>query len=284
VGKVAIVTDSTADIPSDLASRRGIRVVPCQVLFGDQVLRDRVDIQPPEFYRRLQESSALPTTSQPTTGDFLVAYRELNQWADRIVSIHLSQALSGTVAFARTAIGQLESHVPIYVVDSRLVSMAMGLVVLAAVDMADAGLDAAQIVGAVNALIPKVNTLFVVDTLEYLHRGGRIGGAEHFFGSLLSIKPLLEIAHGKVEALEKTRTKQRAAARLLEIVEERLDSARKVRFAVVHGAALQDALALKAEIEKRFHQPVPYVCDCSPVIGVHVGPGIFGTAFYIEEQ
>ena len=283
MGKVAIVTDSTADIPPDLASRRGIRVVPCQVLFGNQVLRDGVDIQPAEFYRRLRESRTLPTTSQPATGDFVVAYRELNQWADSIVSIHLSEALSGTVAFARTAIGQMESHVPIHVVDSRLVSMAMGLVVLAAADMADAGLDALQIVEGVSALIPKVNALFVVNTLEYLHRGGRIGGAERFFGSLLSIKPLLEIAHGKVEALEKTRTKQRAAARLLQVVEERLDSAQKVRFAVAHGAALQDALDLKAEIEKRFHQPVPYVCDFSPVIGVHAGPGVFGTAFYIEE-
>jgi len=283
VGKIAIVTDSTADIPRDVAEGRGIRVVPCQVLFGDQVLRDGVDIQPSEFYRRLRESSIHPTTSQPSTGDFVLVYRELNEWADGVVSIHLSEELSGTAAFARTAVEQMESHIPIHVVNSRLVSMAMGLVVLAAADMADAGLDAVQIVEGIGALIPKVNALFVVDTLEYLYRGGRIGGAERLLGSLLSIKPLLEITHGRVEALEKTRTKQRAIERLLAIVGERLGSAQKVHFAVAHGAALQEALELKAEIERRFHQPVPYVCDFSPVVGVHAGPGIFGTAFYTEE-
>ena len=281
--KVAIVTDSTADIPAEIAAARGVHVIPCQLMFGDQVFKDRVDIQPDEFYRRLRTSKVLPTTSQPATGDFVNAYRQVSKEAESIVSIHISSVLSGTVCFAHTAIEQLETHVPIHVVDSRLVSMALGLVVLAAADMAKDGCDAPEIVRKVETLIPRVHALFVVDTLEYLHRGGRIGGAERFFGSLLSIKPLLQIANGGVEALEKTRTKQRATVRLLDVIGERMGLARQGCFAMAHAEALDDALALKAAIEARFHQPVPYLCEFSPVIGVHCGPGTFGTAFYAEE-
>jgi len=281
--RVAIVTDSTADIPAEIAAARGVHVIPCQLLFGDQAFKDRVDIQPDEFYRRLRTTRVLPTTSQPATGDFVMTYRELSEVADSIVSIHISSVLSGTVRFAHTAIDQLETHVPIHVVDSRLVSAALGLVVLAAADMANQGCAAVDIVKRVEALIPHVNALFVVDTLEFLHRGGRIGGAERFFGSLLSIKPLLEIANGGVAALEKTRTKQRAAARLLDVVGERMGAARRGCFAVAHAQALDDAQALKLAIEQRFHLQVLYLCEFSPVIGVHSGPGTFGTAFYAEE-
>jgi DegV family protein with EDD domain len=169
------------------------------------------------------------------------------------------------------------------VVDSRLVSMALGLVVLAAADMAERGLDAPEIVARVSALCPKVRALFIVDTLEYLHRGGRIGGAERFLGSMLSIKPLLQIADGRVEALEKTRTKQRALVRLLEVMGGWIGSASRLQIAVAHADALEDALHLKAEIETRFRQPVSYVCEFTPVVGVHGGPGLFGATFYAEE-
>jgi len=283
--RVAIVTDSTADIPPEVAAKRGIRVIPCQLLIEGRVYRDGVDMQAAEFYRILREDKIVPTTSQPATGDFISAYQDLSRTAESIVSIHISGALSGTVEFAHTAIAQMDAQAVrgIHVVDSRLVSMAMGLVVLAAADMAERGLDATEIVARVNALCPKVRALFVVDTLKYLHRGGRIGGAERFFGSLLSIRPLLQIVDGKVEALEKTRTKQRALARLIEVMGEWIGSARKLHLAIAHADALEDAMHLKVGIEEYFHQSVPYVCEFTPVVGVHAGPGVVGAAFYSEE-
>jgi DegV family protein with EDD domain len=283
--RVAIVTDSTADIPPEVAAKRGIRVIPCQLLIEGRVYRDGVDMQAAEFYRILREDKIVPTTSQPATGDFISAYQDLSRTAESIVSIHISGALSGTVEFAHTAIAQMDAQAVrgIHVVDSRLVSMAMGLVVLAAADMAERGLDATEIVARVDALCPKVRALFVVDTLKYLHRGGRIGGAERFFGSLLSIRPLLQIVDGKVEALEKTRTKQRALARLIEVMGEWIGSARKLHLAIAHADALEDAMHLKVGIEEYFHQSVPYVCEFTPVVGVHAGPGVVGAAFYSEE-
>ena len=283
--KVAIVTDSTADIPPEVAARHGIRVIPCQLLIAGRVYRDGVDMQAAEFYHILREGKVTPTTSQPATGEFISAYQDLSQTAESIVSIHISSLLSGTVEFAHTAIAQMQAQAVrgIHVVDSRLVSMALGLVVLAAADMAERGLDAPEIVARVSALCPKVRALFIVDTLEYLHRGGRIGGAERFFGSVLSIKPLLQIADGRVEALEKTRTKQRALVRLLEVMGGWIGSASRLHIAVAHADALEDALHLKAEIETRFRQPVSYVCEFTPVVGVHGGPGRFGATFYPED-
>ncbi len=283
MSKVAVVTDSTADIPAEVAAAQGVRVVPCHLLFGDQVFHDGVDIRPAEFYRRLRQSEVLPTTSQPSSGEFISVYRELSEWADSIVSIHVSSALSGTLESAHTAVAQMGLHVPIYVVDSRVVSMALGLVVLAAAEMAATGQDALEIVERTRDLIPKVNVLFMVDTLQYLHRGGRIGGAERLAGSLLSIKPLLHIVDGRIEVLEKTRTRQRAVARLLDVIGERVGSARAVRFAVAHADAENEALRLKAEIERRFQHRVSYLCELSSAVGTHGGPGVVGAAFYIEE-
>lgn len=284
MSKIAIITDSTADLPHDVIVEHGIYVVPLQVSFGERVYRDGIDIGATEFYHRLRTSQGLPTTSQPATGDFVNAYHKASQNADSIVSIHLSSQLSGTVDFAHTALAECTLPVPVHIIDSRQVSVAMGLVVLKAAELASKGCSAEEIVAHVQGLIPQVSGLFVVDTLEYLHRGGRIGGAEAFLGSLLSIKPLLQIANGGVEALEKTRTKQRAVSRLLDVVGDRIGTARHVRFIIAHADALQDAMQLKSEIETRFHHPVLHVCDLSPVVGVHAGPGMFGVAFYIEEQ
>jgi len=284
MGKVAVVTDTSADIPPNLADELGIHMIPLKVLFGKQVFHDRVDIMPQEFYRRLRESDVLPTTSQPSAGDFVQCYRQVSQSAESTVSIHISGALSGTIESAHMAKMQMGSTIPIYVIDSRSTSMGLGFMALAAARMAAGGLDTPQIVARIQALIPRMNVLFVVDTLEYLHKGGRIGGAERFLGSVLSIKPLLHLHDGRVDALEKARTKPRALARLLEVMEARIGHAQAVHVAVAHGAAEKEALELREEIRACFPCQELYLSEISPVLGVHTGPGVVGVGFYTEEQ
>lgn len=283
MAKVAIITDSSADIPPDLAQAWNIRIIPLKILFGAQVFHDRVDITPQEFYRKLRLSSVLPTTSQPSAGDFVQAYKEASKTAESIVSIHISGALSGTIESAHMAKTELGDSIPISIVDSRSTSMGLGFMVLTAAKMAAEGWDAPQIVVQVQKLVPKMNVLFVVDTLEYLHKGGRIGGAKRLLGSVLSIKPLLHLHDGQVDVLEQTRTKRGALTRLLQVVEERIDAARAVHMAVVHAEVLQEAMALKEEMEKRFRCEELYVLNLSPVLGVHTGPGVIGVGFYTEE-
>lgn len=283
MAKVSIITDSSSDIPPDLAQTLDIRIIPLKILFGAQVFHDRVDITPQEFYRKLRSSSVLPTTSQPSAGDFVQVYQEVSQSADSIVSIHISGALSGTIESAHMAKTQMGESFPIHIVDSRSTSMGLGFMVLAAAKMAAEGMDALQVVEHVQRLIPRMNVLFVVDTLEYLHKGGRIGGAKRLLGSVLSIKPLLHLHDGQVDVLEQTRTKRGALTRLLEVVEERIGAATGVHMAVVHAAVPGEATALKEEIERRFHCEELYVLELSPVLGVHTGPGVIGVGFYTEE-
>lgn len=283
MAKVAIITDSSSDIPPDLAQALDIRIIPLKILFGAQVFRDRVDITPQEFYRKLRASRALPTTSQPSAGDFVQVYEEARQAADSIVSIHISGALSGTIESAHMAKTQMGESIPIYIVDSRSTSMGLGFMVLAAAKMAAEGMDAPQIVERVQRLISRMNVLFVVDTLEYLYKGGRIGGAKRLLGSVLSIKPLLHLRDGQVDVLEQTRTKRGALTRLLEVVEERVGTVRGVHMAIVHAEVPGEAMALKEEMEKRFPCEELFVLDLSPVLGVHTGPGVIGVGFYTEE-
>jgi len=283
MGRVSVVTDSSADIPAETAKALGIRMIPLNVMFGRQVFRDRVDITPQQFYRMLRQSTELPTTSQPSAGDFLEVYRELGQSARDIISIHLSAHLSGTLESAHMAKVQLDLPVDIHIIDSRTTSMGLGFVALAAAEMAQRGLDAAEIVQHLNALIPRMNVLFVVDTLEYLHRGGRIGGAERLLGSVLGIKPLLHICDGRIDALEKARTKRGAVARLLDIMETRIGTEQAACIAVVHGDAEMEAIALRDLIQERFHCKEPHICELCPALGVHTGPGLVGAAFYTPE-
>ncbi|MGB9723219.1 MAG: DegV family protein [Chloroflexia bacterium] len=272
---VALVTDSTAYLPPELIERYHITVVPLYVRFGEEVFRDGVDITPEAFYARLRTSPVMSATSQPSAGDFLEAYRRLIEGgASAIVSIHISTKMSGTVASALMAKEQIP-EVPIWVVDSLSTSMGQGFQVLEAARRLEAGQPVEEVVRTVEALREHIRLLFVVDTLEFLHRGGRIGGAQAFLGSLLNLKPLLAVRDGQVDAVERVRTKRRAVQRMLEILTAEVGD-RPVRAAVIHGGSPEEGGLLSEEVRSRLNCHELYMAELSPVIGTHAGPGTVG--------
>jgi DegV family protein with EDD domain len=279
--RIAVVTDSTAYIPEEALGGLSIPVIPVWLIWGDEHLRDGVDIDPPAFYRRLRESKVLPTTSQPSVGEFEDFFRQAGAGADAIVGMFVTSKLSGTVSSAQTA----QAHLPeltIRVVDSFSVSMGLGFVALAAARAAIAGKSLDEVVAAAEEMRDRVHLLFTVDTLEYLHRGGRIGGARWLLGTALKIKPLLHFEDGRIEPLAQVRTKRQAIARMLEIAEERLAAKRMAEAAVVDADSPEEGEAVAEQVRERFGISTVYRTMVSPAIGVHAGPGTVGIAFYAE--
>ena len=281
MAEVKIVTDSTAYLPAELIARYGIRVVPLKVLFGPEAYAEGVDISNSEFYGKLMEASTLPTTSQPSVGDFLQVYGEADREAVPILSIHISSKLSATFSTALTAKSELPQS-QIEIVDSLSASMGLGMVVLAAARAADEGQPLSQIRASCEKLIRSMNVFFMVDTLEYLHKGGRIGGAAALLGTVLRVKPLLYLKEGQIEVLAKVRTKRRALKRLLELVEEHVPEGTSVHAAVIHAQAAEEASALAKEIRARFNCAEMHLSELGAVIGTHVGPRAIGLAFYTD--
>jgi DegV family protein with EDD domain len=280
-GKIVIVTDSTAYIPAEALGDFDIPVIPLWLIWGDERLRDGVDIDPPTFYSRLPDSKVFPTTSQPSAGEFVELFRRVGQGAEAIVGVFISSKLSGTVASALAAKIQLP-EMDIRVVDSLSTSMGQGFCVLAAVRATAAGKPVDDVVAAAEQVREEMNVLFAVDTLEYLHRGGRIGGAKRLLGTALNLKPLLHLVDGRIEPLASVRTKHKAVARMLAVVEERLDGKRMAEAAVLDVDSPEEGAALAKTVKERFELPIVYRARVSPVVGAHVGPGTVGVCFYPE--
>ena len=213
--KVAIVTDSTSDIPISIAKERRITIVPLHIQWGNESLTDGVDITPAVFYERLPTATVMPTTSQPSAGEFVEKFKQAREQegADGIVCITLSKAVSGTYASAEAAIGMVDF--PVKLVDSRTASLALGYTAMAAADARDQGKSMDEIASIADAAAKRTAILFTCNTLEYLHRGGRIGGAKRFIGTALNIKPILHVKDGQVAALESVRTRKKAVQRLV---------------------------------------------------------------------
>jgi DegV family protein with EDD domain len=279
--KIAIVTDSTASLPQDLVDKHNIHVIPCKVLFGNETFCDGVDLAPSEFYQRLRESSALPTTSQPSSGEFCELYESLAEEYDSILSIHVSEHLSGTLASAHAACATVPD-IPIEIIDSKFVSLGLGMVLFAAARAVAEGKSAAEAAEAARDVMAKMNIIFVPDTLEYLAKGGRIGGASALLGSVLQIKPILYIEDGRIEPLEKVRSTKKARKRLVEIMAEKVGSAERVHAAVIHADCLEAAEGVRDEIAQRFDCAELYVTEIGSGVGTHAGPGTVGIAFYGE--
>jgi DegV family protein with EDD domain len=273
---VAVVTDSTAYLPDELVERYGIEVVPLYVVLAGRSGREGRDISPQEVARALSTRGQQVSTSRPTPGDFVAAYRRcLAAGADRVVSIHLSAELSGTWDAARLAAAQVGEHI-VTVIDSRSTAMGTGFAVLAAARAAADGAAAGEVAEIARSTAESTRTFFVVDTLEHLRRGGRIGAAAAVLGSALSVKPVLHMVDGQVVPLEKVRTSGRALNRLVQRAVETAGEG-PASLAVHHVAAPERAERLATELRERLpnHREL-LVSELGAAIGAHVGPGSLG--------
>jgi DegV family protein with EDD domain len=278
VTEIGIVTDSTATIPDDLLRKYGIRVVPQAVIWDQKVLLDGVDITPDQFYERLKASPVLPTTAQASIAGFRDAFEALIAKKLPILALVISGKLSGTLQSAEQA-RALFPDAHIEVVDSGAAAMALGFQVLASARAAEEGKSFSEIVALARRAHAHTGVLFAVETLEYLHRGGRIGGASRLLGTALNIKPVLELQAGRIEPVERVRTKAKAVARMLDLVVERVAGRTPVRLAAIHAAAEPEARVLLAQAQERLSPIESMMTVASPAIGAHTGPGIVGLAY-----
>lgn len=283
MSKVAIVTDSTAYLPKEIVEKHNLSIVPQVLIWGDDNLKDGVDIQPTEFYERLKTADVMPTTSQVTVADFKSLFEKLTQEGRPVLAILLSDKLSGTINSYNQAV-KFFNDAEIDYVNSESVAMALGFPVLEAARAAEKGASLAECKAIAEDVKKRVGVVFAVDTLEFLHRGGRIGGASRFLGTALQLKPILEVTGGKVEAIERVRTKKKAHARLVELVAERTAGAKSVKLATLHASALEDAKKILSDAEKALgNVEETILSEVSPVVGTHAGPGTVGLAYMIVE-
>lgn len=279
--KIALVTDSTADLPEDLIKENDIHVLPLKVRFGSQEYLDGEEITSEEFYRRLEAEKELPKTSQPTPEEFFSLYRTLLKEYQEIVSIHLSSGLSGTVNAAHIAKSQLQER--IHIIDSKTISLGAGMMVMEAAKSIREGLSASQIVEGLSHARKNIETLFTLNTLEYLQKGGRIGKVQGMMGMLLNIKPVVRVGDdGIYHTYSKARSYDRAVEGVVKAFQELAQGRKHIKLVVAHGAALQAGKNLKDALEKAFQIKASVFTQVGPVIGVHTGPGTVGAAIQFE--
>lgn len=272
---IKVVTDSGADIPHPFATDLDIKIVPLTINFGSEQFLDGVDIQPQTFYERLRAGDH-PSTTQPSPADFESAYREVAKEADIIISCHLSGALSGTVQSATLAAREID--VPVHVLDTRSASLGIGILAIEAARMAKSGRPIDEILPRLQSIIDTQRVLFLVDTLEYLQRNGRIGRAQAFVGGLLNIKPLLMLEDGVVTPLERARGRRAATLRLLErMAEDYSDD--PFRLGIMHAGVPEEAAAFRDQILTRFNVEELTVTELGPTVGAHAGPGSLGVVY-----
>ncbi|NLC07081.1 MAG: DegV family protein [Syntrophomonadaceae bacterium] len=274
---VGIVTDSTAYLPEDLLREHSVSVIPLAVNLEGLCFREG-EMSNSEFYRRLRQSKVLPTTSQPSLGEFVRTYEELGAIYESIISIHISGKLSGTVTAAETAKGMLP-HLKIEVFDSLTTCTSLGFQVLAAAQAARAGRSKAEILQLLNWLRRNLRLLFMVGNLEYLHRGGRIGGAQALLGCFLEIKPILYMPEGRIDVFERVRTRPRAIKRMLEVLRQDLAGKELGQIAVLHVDAPGEVARLLDALQQEYPGLTIPVYEVGPVIGSHVGPDSVGLVY-----
>lgn len=276
MGNIRVVTDSACDLPQDLVDELSIDIVPLTIRFGNEELVDRRDLTPDQFWARCQASPVLPETAAPAPGAFGAAYaRAAEAGCSGIVCITLSAALSATYQAAQTAAEH--STLPIRVIDSTSLTLGQGIMVLAAARAAAAGKSLEDVAGTVEDLIPRTRVFGALDTLEYLRKGGRIGSAQAFFGSVLSIKPILEIANGAVAA----ESKQRTRARALRYLVDKVHQAGAIENLGVLNAAAPDVEVFLGMLGEIYPRQDIVVGDVGAVIGSHCGPGTLGVTYHV---
>ncbi len=283
--RFAVVTDSTSNLSPGLAEELGIPVIPLTVHWGNETYLDGVTLDAPTFYEWLRQRKDFPKTSQPSAGAFIDFFQQVadQQQTDTILGVFISADMSGTMTSATQAKTQLSETRPdlrIELVDSRSVSMGLGLVTLVAQRAAAAGKSVEAAMREVERCKENLHVIFAVDTLEFLHRGGRIGGAARLLGSALNLKPVLTIEGGRVEPLEKVRSRGKSLRRVIEIAESRLGGQRPTELAIMQAEADGDLPQFTEMVEQRLRPKRLYSRVLSPVVGTHGGPGTLGFAFY----
>ena len=276
---IRIVTDSACDLPPALAEQNDIDIVPLTIRFGAEELVDRRDLTPKEFWARVATSPVLPETAAPSPGAFETAFRRAaDLGADGVVCVNLSGELSATCQSARVAAESLADTIPVRVVDSKSLTMGQGMMALAAAEAAAAGKGIDDVVGVVTDMIPRQRTYAALDTLENLKKGGRIGGAQAMLGTMLSIKPIIEVRDGAVHPESKQRTRSKSLRYLVDKVKEH---PRIEHLAVMHGDApdIDEFLDMLGEVTEGVRMTVG---DVGAVIGTHGGPRIVGVTFSIQ--
>ncbi|MFO7916773.1 MAG: DegV family protein [Anaerolineae bacterium] len=281
---IALITDSTCDIPQHLLDRYDIIMIPLLIIWGEETLRDHVDLQPQAFYQRLTEDAVHPKTAHPNPPRFVRAYQEAKEnGAEEIVMITISSEMSGTFDAAQQAAKQVD--IPVHCLDARGPTMSLGWQVLAAARAREAGGDVQAMLAAAEKVRQKLVQLVCLDTLEYLHKGGRIGGATRFIGTLLHVKPIIYIDHetGRVEAATQVRTRKRSLETMYQRFFEQLDTSSPLHIAVLHGDAPEEAQHMAGRIQRDYAPGELLINITGPVLGVHTGPGAIALCGYAEK-
>lgn len=278
MNQVVIVTDSTAYLSKSILEELNIQVIPLSVNWDGESYRDGIEITPAEFYTRLATSDTLPSTSQPPAAAFKDCFNELLGQGKDVAAILISSGISGTVNSALQAQQEIKSD-RITVVDSKTAAMATGLHVLAAARKAAQGGSLKEVTEIAEKAQKHTEVVFAVDTLEFLHKGGRIGGAKRLLGSMLNIKPILEMKNGLIEPADQVRTQKRALERLISLVQERANDEHPLRLSVFHSNVPEKAQSLLDEAKRILSPDETFLNELSPVIGTHVGPGTLAIAF-----
>ena len=279
MARITVVTDSTAYLTNEFAEKHGIKVVPLKLNWDNDTFRDNVDITAQAFYERLEKSNSIPTTSQPSGGDFLTAFNDEAKGADALVAVLISSGISGTVDSALMAKKEF-SQIPVEIFDSKVTAAGLALLLKAMVAEAEKSGSVENVLNVGRRVLETMGVYFVVDTLKYLHKGGRIGGASAFLGSALDLKPILYLSQeGKIEALEKVRTKKKAVSRLIDLAVEKAGG-KKAYVGIMQANAMEGANAIRSELEKRMNLAEIEIFEISPVVGTHAGPGTLGIAVH----
>ncbi len=281
IEKVAIVTDSTADFELSYYKEHDVCMVPLMVRFKEESFKDWIDIKPKEFYKKLRASDVLSKTSQPTVAQFEEVYKKLSRDHTHIISIHISSKLSGTIQSAQIASKNI--NIPVTVIDGGLASLGTSILVDLAVKARDEGKTAVEIIEIVNKARNRVKILFVVDTLKYLHMGGRVGKAQALVGGLLKIKPILTLEDGLVAPYKKARGTRKAMQEIVSIAKESIDQDKSYCLVIAHGDAPDNLVYLKELLLKEgFKLSQTTEEEVGAVIGTYTGPGAIALAYYQE--
>lgn len=283
MGRIHVVTDSGSDLPLEVRERLGIHVVPLTVQFGKEIYKDGEEISTAEFYARLKSDALMPSTCQPSPADFVKKYEEIAKPGDTIISIHLSSKMSGTYQSAVLASTMLDSGITVKTIDTKSASMGIGHVAIAAAEAVLAGKSLDEILADVQHTMDHLQVYFVVDTLEFLRKNGRIALASALVGTLLNIKPILTVVDGEVAPLEKIRGKTKAVKRIRELVEEFQQKypEQKLRIGISNADCYEDTARLAEQLQEALElEGKVLVGDIGPTVGVHTGPGAIALFVY----